>query len=241
MDAFAGRIATKLEFKPGGEKINMIFVSDHGFQHFDYKVNINRWLVDQGYLSVKDGDVTRNLSATDWSQSQAYAIGLNSLYLNLQGREGQGMISASQKTQTITKLRDELLQWKGHDGSSVIQNVYTNEEAFSGPLAAYGPDLVLGYAPKYRASSETGLGGWGNKVIENNPDHWEADHCIDAQAVPGVLFSNRGLDNFPNPSYQDIPAMTIGKELSPPKSAEPVGNDEEQEALEERLKGLGYL
>jgi len=241
LDALAGRIAAKLESKPGGEKINLIYVSDHGFQDFDYKVNINRWLVNQGYLTFEEGVVARDLSAADWSQSQAYAIGLNSLYLNMQGREGQGMITSSIKSQTLTKLRDELLELKGPDGSTVIQNVYTNEDIFSGPLAPFGPDLVLGYAPKYRASSETGLGGWGEKVFERNRDHWEADHCIDAKAVPGVLFSNRGLDNYPNPSYQDIPAMTIGKELSPRKSAEPVGNDEEQEALEERLKGLGYL
>lgn len=116
-----------------------------------------------------------------------------------------------------------------------------NEEAFEGPLAQYGPDLVLGYAPKYRASSETGLGGWGDETIEPNSDHWEADHCIDLAAVPGVLFSNRGLDNFPNPSFADIPEMTIGKELSARIASGPVGTDEDQDVLEERLKGLGYL
>jgi hypothetical protein len=241
LDALAGRISTQLKSKPDGEEIKLFFVSDHGFQDFDYKVNINRWLLNQGYLKLKDGSDTQNLSAVDWSQSQAYAIGLNSVYLNLQGREGQGTIAESQKQHALTKLRDELLQWVGPDGEAVIQNVYTNEEAFSGPLAVHGPDLVVGYAPKYRASSETGLGGWGEKMIESNPDHWEADHCIDSRAVPGVLFSNQGLENFPNPSYLDMPAMTIGKELSPRKSATPVGSDEDQDALEERLKGLGYL
>ena len=85
-------------------------------------------------------------------------------------------------------MRSDLLNWKGPDGGQVIQNVLTNEEAFDGPLAEYGPDLVIGYTPKYRASSETGLGGWGEKTIVPNPDHWEADHCIDANAVPGVIF-----------------------------------------------------
>ena len=110
-----------------------------------------------------------------------------------------------------------------------------------GQMTLDGPDLVLGYAPKYRASSETGLGGWSDQTIVENPDHWEADHCIDAHAVPGVIFSNRGLNNFPHPSYADIPAMTIGKELSARISSGPVGSDEDQDALEERLKGLGYL
>ena len=241
LDALAGRIADKLASKPVGAKTQLLFVSDHGFRDFDYKASLNRWLIGHGYLSVQAGSDSQNLSAADWSKSQAYAIGLNGLYLNLQGREGQGVVTPAQKAEITTKLRDELLQWVGPDSSSVIQNVYTNEEAFSGPLAEYGPDLVVGYAPKYRASSETGLGGWGDKEIVANPDHWEADHCIDSQAVPGVLFSNRGLENFSHPSYLDIPALTIGKELSPRKSAAPVGSDEDQDALEERLKGLGYL
>jgi hypothetical protein len=241
LDALAGRISSKLKSKPDGEKYNLLFLSDHGFNDFDYKVNINRWLIKQGYLKLKDDANAENLSAADWTHSQAYAIGLNSLYLNLQGREGKGTIAMSQKDQVLSNLRDDLLRWTGPDGRAVIQNVYSNEEAFSGPLAMYGPDLVVGYATKYRSSSATGLGGWGENEIETNTDHWEADHCIDAKVVPGVLFSNRGLANFPNPSYADIPAMTIGKTLRPRDAAAPVGSDEDQDALEERLKGLGYL
>ena len=241
LDALAGRIMAKVDAMPASQKVQLLFVSDHGFRDFDYKVSLNRWLIEQGYLQIKPGSESGNLSAADWSQSQAYAIGLNSLYLNLQEREGQGIVTPAQKAEVANKLRTELLQWMGPNGSAVIQNVYTNEEAFSGPLAEYGPDLVVGYAPKYRASSETGLGGWGEKEIDANVDHWEADHCIDSQAVPGVLFSKHGLENFPNPSYVDIPALTIGKELSARKSAAPVGSDEDQDALEERLKGLGYL
>ncbi len=241
LDALAGRVDQKLRRKPGGDKIDLLFVSDHGFQDFDYKANLNHWLMDRDYLKLNTGAASQNLSAVNWDESQAYAIGLNSLYLNQEGREGQGIVAPYQKTEALEKLRADLLNWRGPDGGHVVQNVLTNAEAFSGPLAEYGPDLVVGYAPKYRASSETGLGGWGAETIQPNSDHWEADHCIDANAVPGVIFSSRGLVNFPNPSYTDIPAMTIGKELSAPKSTAPVGSDEDQEALEERLKGLGYL
>ena len=241
LDAFAGRIQQKLESKLDNEKMNLLFVSDHGFQDFDYKVHLNQWLIEHGYLSLKSEATAKNLSGVDWSRTQAYAIGLNSLYLNLKDREGEGVISQDQKTGALEKLRSDLLKWKGPDHGNVIQNLLANEEAFEGPLADYGPDLVVGYAPRFRASSETGLGGWDKTSIEENQDHWEADHCIDANAVPGVLFSNRGLENFPSPSYADIPAMTIGKQLSPGKAVAPVGSDEDQATLEERLKGLGYL
>jgi hypothetical protein len=50
------------------------------------------------------------------------------------------------------------------------------------------------------------------------------------------------LKDFPNPSFRDIPPMVVGKYLdhsgvNPPT----ISGGESQEAIEERLKGLGYL
>lgn len=241
LDDFAGKINTKLSAKRDGDSINLIFLSDHGFQNFNYKVNVNRWLLEQGYLELVNGALSQDLSGVNWNKSHVYAVGLNSLYLNLEGREGQGVVPLAQKSEILEILRSKLLRWTGPDGKKVFQRVQTNQEAFNGPLSVHGPDLVLGYAPGYRASAETGLGGWGDKKIEWNTDHWSADHCIDANAVPGVIFNNRGLDNFPNPSYSDIPVMTIGKELPAQLAASPILGDDDQELLKERLKGLGYL
>ena len=111
-----------------------------------------------------------------------------------------------------------------------------------GPLAAHGPDIVVGYSSGYRASSQTGLGTWEKTNLKPNRDHWAADHCMAPQAVPGVLFCNQGLSNFPNPSYRDIPALTIGAVPDLSDSALlPSFGDEDQDIIEERLRGLGYL
>jgi len=65
---------------------------------------------------------------------------------------------------------------------------------------------------------------------------------MDASVVPGVLFSNQGLKDFPNPSYADFPKLAIGKKLTHKDSTPPPTYSEEaQEILEERLKDLGYL
>jgi hypothetical protein len=79
-------------------------------------------------------------------------------------------------------------------------------------------------------------------MIEPNLDHWGADHCVDSDIVPGVIFANRDLQNFGGISFRDIPFLTIGKHLDqshikPPSQASGHG----QKDLEERLKGLGYL
>lgn len=238
LDQLIGRI---VERASGKQKTRILVVSDHGFGHFDYKVHLNKWLMERGYLKVTNL-ASSDLRTVDWSQTQAYALGLNSLYLNIAGREGKGIISEGDLANTLTKLRDDLLQWKGPNGEQVVQTALVRTEAFQGPLAAYGPDIFVGYRPPYRGSAETGLGQWQSEAIEKNTEHWEADHCFDSRTVPGVLFSNESLNNFPSPSYRDIPALTIGKDLKAQASAPPPKySDEDQDEIEKRLKDLGYL
>jgi hypothetical protein len=168
---------------------------------------------------------------------------LNSIYLNLSDREGQGSVPVGEQTAVLNKLCDDLLRWQGPDGRAVVQKVWRQHEAFEGPLAEYGPDIMVGFAPGYRASSQTGLGGWEKACVEANHDHWGADHCINPEAVPGVLFSSEGLSNFPNVSYRDIPAITINAAPDSTGSAPPPtsSGSEDEKGIEERLKSLGYL
>jgi len=120
--------------------------------------------------------------------------------------------------------------------------VRPKHELYNGPFTRLGPDLVVGYSPGYRASSETGLGKIPAALIEVNDEHWGADHCVDADIVPGVVFADRDLRDFGTISFRDIPFLAIGKHLDqshikPPSQSGPQG----QKDLEERLKGLGYL
>jgi predicted AlkP superfamily phosphohydrolase/phosphomutase len=242
LDSLFGRIIERIEAKSGDEDIHVIVVSDHGFGEFNYKVNLNRWLINHDYLFSENAEGRGNLNQVDWGKSKAYAIGLNSLYLNLEGREGLGIVNKEMKTQQLQTLQDDLLQWRGPDGKPFIHSVSSNDESFKGPLTDYGPDLVVGYNPGYRASAQTGMGEWEAEEIEVNRDHWGADHCFDAEKVPGVLFSNQGLKNFPNPSYSEFPVLAINKEIGLRKDiSAPTFSDEDQEKIDERLKELGYL
>jgi len=228
--------------KMHGEKIRLLVMSDHGFYRLDYKAHLNRWLLDNNYLVSRDGAKDSDLKSVDWQKTKVYAVGLNSLYLNLEDREKKGMVPLQEKADLIRQLQHDLLQWESPDGRSVVLNAWNNSEVFSGPLASNGPDLLVGYAPGFRGSAETGLGGWKDVSLEMNNDHWEADHCYDASSVPGVLFSSENLDNFPHPSYHDVPALAVN---SSPKtgSAGPAPKlaSEDQEKIEERLRSLGYL
>ena len=242
VDDLVGEVGTRAIQKRVSQ---LVILSDHGFSDFRYKVHLNRWLLENGYLASSNG-AKGAWREIDWSRTQAYAVGLNSLYLNLAGREGQGVVGPEKAEPLLAALSAALEAWTAPDGSRVVEAVRRREEVFHGPLASHGPDLVIGYAPGFRASAETGTGGWEAEALEPNSDHWGADHCIEASAVPGCLFAVRGLSPGAHPSYRDVPALAIGMEVRaeddlrpPPPGSAP--SAAEMEVVEERLRDLGYL
>jgi predicted AlkP superfamily phosphohydrolase/phosphomutase len=238
LDRLVGDINSQVEGWTG--KYRYLILSDHGFSEFRKKVHLNRWLLDHGYLCMKsDGN---DLSGVDWSKTTAYAVGLNSIYLNILAREGQGIVSAENVESLLGEIKSKLLDWKDIDQTPIIQKIRLKHETYSGPYTRFGPDLVVGYAPGYRASAETGLGKVPAISIETNTDHWGADHCVDSDVVPGVIFANRDLRDFGTLSFRDIPFLAIGKHLDPSNIKPPSqATGQGQKDLEERLKGLGYL
>jgi len=240
LDHFVGEVQ---EIASGWDtKHRFLVLSDHGFSPFVRKVHLNRWLLAHGYLALKDGLENGDLSNVDWSHTKAYAVGLNSIYLNVEGREGQGIVGADSVENLLTDINEQLSTWEDTDGNFVVHKVRMKHEVYSGPYTRLGPDLLVGYASGYRASSETGLGKIPEKLLEPNHDHWGADHCMDAEIVPGVIFANRDLRDFGGISFRDIPFLAIGKHLDQSHLKPPSQTDfQGQRELEEQLKGLGYL
>jgi predicted AlkP superfamily phosphohydrolase/phosphomutase len=241
LDAFVGEVQDRLQTK-GLQDHRLLILSDHGFKTFEHKVHLNHWLTTNGYMTPGNHSATPELKDVRWETTRAYALGLNSVYLNVASREGKGIVTPEQIEPLLDEVKQRLLDWKADDGRQIISRVLLKHEAFTGPYSRFGPDLVIGYAPGFRASSETGLGKSAATALEPNRDHWGADHCIDSTKVPGVAFANRDIKNMPGLSFRDIPFLALGKHLDqsyikPPSEAAGTG----QKDLEERLKGLGYL
>ena len=240
LDRFVGDVQAKIPSWDG--KHRFLVMSDHGFSDFRNKVHLNRWLLEQGYLSFSNGVSSGDLTKVDWEKTRAYSVGLNSIYLNIQGREGKGSVPADAIENTLAEIKEKLVEWKDANGNAVVENARMKHEVYSGPYTRFGPDLVVGYAAGYRSSAETGLGKIPEVAMEPNHDHWGADHCMDADIVPGVIFANRDLRDFGKISFRDIPFLAIGKHLDQSHIKPPSQSDRQgQKDVEERLKGLGYL
>lgn len=176
-----------------GPDDRLIVLSDHGFASYRRSVHLNRWLADHGYLVFKPGaDANQPLfAAVDWAQTRAYALGLNGVYLNRQGREPEGIVSADDTDALQQQLIAQLRELRDPaDQHAMVRDVYAATSIYSDSQRADAPDLVIGYEPGYRASWQTSLGATPAMLVEDNLQNWSGDHCIDPSAVPGVLFTS---------------------------------------------------
>jgi predicted AlkP superfamily phosphohydrolase/phosphomutase len=122
-------------------------------------------------------------------------VGLNGLYLNLRGREAEGIVDPRDREGLLQEIGRALLGVVDPaTGSAAVTRVYRPEASYRGrEFLTLGPDLIVGYAKGTRCSNESALGGASGPVLADNTDPWSGDHCMDHAAVPGVLLSNRPL------------------------------------------------
>jgi predicted AlkP superfamily phosphohydrolase/phosphomutase len=202
MDDLVGRVAAGL-----GPKGAIFVMSDHGFKSFRRGVNLNSWLHQNGYLALapdksESGEWFKDV---DWTKTRAYGLGLGGVYLNLAGRESQGIVKPGAETAALkAELGRKLTTLKdGPGGPAAVAHVYDRDAIYAGPYKDNAPDLIIGYNEGYRASWDGVTGVVNGTVLEDNVKAWSGDHCIDPVLVPGVLFSNLKLKR-PDPSIMDV-------------------------------------
>jgi predicted AlkP superfamily phosphohydrolase/phosphomutase len=205
-----------------GHTATIIVMSDHGFANFGRQFNLNSWLRDLGYLGPRE--CASVMSDIDWSSTTAYGLGINGLYLNLKGRERDGIVEpGDQRESLLAELKERLEAVTDFNGERVIRGVYRSDQIYKGSATALAPDLIIGYARGYRASWATCLGDLTEDVLLDNDSAWSADHCADALEVPGVLFCNRAISNAA-PSLVDI-APSILAEFGLPTPPQMAGKN----------------
>ena len=226
MDGVVGWFMERL----GPEDV-LIVMSDHGFGSYRRDVNLNTWLVENGYLVMKEGFdpfsdyVLEDLfglqglffAGVDWSRSRAYALGLGGIYINLRGREAQGIVAPGEEyDRLVDEISRRLLLLTdtnpprgprpAREGmrvyapdepgrpapTPVMRNVYRGDVVYHGDAMELFPDLFVGFYEGYRVSWQCSLGGIEPTVLSDQRKKWSADHCsLDPGIVTGVLLVNQ--------------------------------------------------
>src|SRR5205085_11104087 len=133
--------------KRAGPGVPIMIVSDHGFHSWRKAVNLNTWLVQNGYMSLKgEQGADKKLADlfgggtfwenVDWTRTRAYAMGIGQIYFNLRGRESQGLVSPGAEASTLgDELRKKLLTMADPEGGLAVERaVYKRDDVQSGTV-----------------------------------------------------------------------------------------------------------
>jgi predicted AlkP superfamily phosphohydrolase/phosphomutase len=192
----------------------VLVMSDHGFNPFYRGFNLNSWLLEAGYHAFKNPFKREELEmafpSTDWSKSKAYGIGLNGLYVNERGREGEGIVApGAEKDALVAEICRRLEDYKDpKTGERVVLKAYASKDVYSGAEASRAPDIVLGFNRGYRISFKSPLGRVPREIMEENTGKWSGDHMGAAEIMPGILVANEPI-RAENPALQDVTATIL--------------------------------
>lgn len=216
MDRIVGKVMERV--KTMGPGTTLLVASDHGFAPWRRTMNYNTWLATEGYLVLKGQsghqanledlfDQGQFFQDVDWSKTRAYAMGLGNIYVNLAGREGQGIVQPGAEYDALVReIRAKLPQYVDpQNGEHPVAYVFTRDEAYGTYDPALIPDLFPSNAAGYRVGWQDSLGIVARSIVEPNLDVWSADHCsVYPPLVDGILFANRKLDLSQKPYMADI-------------------------------------
>ena len=217
MDDIVGAVMERLP-----EGTLLLVVSDHGFAPWRAAVNYNTWLAQQGYLVLEgEGPERANLEDlfdqgeffvnVDWSRSRAYAMGLGNIYVNLAGREAQGIVQPGDEyRRLVDEIKQKLEAYvDAETGEHPVAHVFTRDEAYGTYDPALIPDLFPSNNRGYRVGWQDSLGIVARQFIEPNTGIWSGDHCsVYPPLVNGIFFANRPM-NAPDPYMADVPVTLL--------------------------------
>lgn len=234
-----------------GSDTVVIVVSDHGLQRLDGKVNLNDWLISNGYLALSAPLETLTplkKAPVDWGRTRAWAHGYGGqIYLNVQGREPQGSVPPAEVDALLGELERGLQGLCHPDGRALRAETIRRQDLYSGPRSDDCPDLFVQWEGlRYTTSDLLGHRTLVQPVQELGPD--DAAHApagffaMAGPSIPraGVFAAAHLLDIAP--TILDVLGVALPPDLDghPLHRVEPVYSADDEAELTSRLNTL-YL
>ena len=201
-------IARLLDAMPADTRV--LIVSDHGAQRMEGGIGINEWLIQEGYLTLRDypdkptrmGELIE-AGLVDWSRTVAWGEGgyYGRVFLNVAGREPEGIVPPGDYDRVRAELAAAIAAIPDEDEKPIGTRVLRPEELYS-EVNGIPPDLFV-YFGDLRWRS-IGTVGW-NRIHfhENDTGPDDANH-----APYGILISRPG-DTKTGRSLLEIKGMIL--------------------------------
>ncbi len=125
----------------------LLVVSDHGAQRLDGGFAINEWLIREGLLVLNE--YPKTLTPFDklnvnWSKTKVWSEGgyYASVFFNVQGREPQGIVPASEYESFQNEMKGRLEGLPGETGRAMKSMVFKPQEIYRN-VRDVAPDLIV--------------------------------------------------------------------------------------------------
>jgi predicted AlkP superfamily phosphohydrolase/phosphomutase len=174
LDREIGEIMAMLD-----EDTVVLVVSDHGAKHMEGGICINEWLRQEGYLALKEeppGIVPFEKVEIDWGHTAAWGAGgyYGRLFLNVQGRESQGVIPPEEYEKVRDEIAHKLSQLTDERGVNIGTVVHKPEDVY-GVCRNIPPDLMVYFGNlSWRSVASVGHGDIRTRDDDIGPD--DANH-----------------------------------------------------------------
>ncbi len=130
-------------FEQMDENTTLFIVSDHGFGPVHKLIFVNKFLENLGLLEIKRDASPPKI---DWPHTRAYAFGYHgSIYLNLRGREPEGVVRPGQEYEELREQIIEALKSfvDPETGKPIVGTIYKREQVYFGPYVNRAPDVLF--------------------------------------------------------------------------------------------------
>ena len=191
---------------------SVLVVSDHGAQTMQGSICINEWLIREGYLVLlephpKTPTPLAKLKV-DWDKTKAWGDGgyYSRIFLNLKGREPQGIVPKNDYEDLRSELIKRLEEMPDEKGDPLGTKVFKPEELYP-VIKGVAPDLFA-YFGNLRWRSAGTIGRDSIYTFENDTGPDDANHGQYGIFIARPTGGRRGSGCLEGLKIQDI-APTI--------------------------------
>ena len=179
-------------------RTTVLVVSDHGAKGMHGGICVNEWLAQEGYLRFKNPPKAATrlpMGDIDWAGTRVWGEGgyYSRLFLNVRGREPQGVIPPGDYEKTRSEIIEKLEALGDEKGNPIGTRVHRPEDLYR-TTRNVPPDLIVYFGDlDWRSVGSVGMGCVHTFENDTGPDDANHDHNgVFILADPRISASDRG-------------------------------------------------